>query len=157
MKMFPMSPPPLAPIIDAADILSEDDIAKIKTARNIVRRQYPQFRWRICSVCLPPDTSLSLFGFWLLNACPLQERETAGERAWAVLLIINAATGQAAVIPGYAAEPVLTDDEWQTALAAMAGAWRARKPAEAIIQFFKASNRQLNHAWKRHHARRSSR
>lgn len=155
MKVFPTAPPPLSTVIDAAGILSENDIGKIKAARNTLRRQYPQFRWRICSVRLPPETSLPMFGFWLLNACPLQEGESAGERAWTVLLVINAATGQAAVIPGYAAETILTDDEWQNALAAMTRAWRARKPALAICQYLKAADHLLNQAWKRHNARRS--
>lgn len=157
MKMFPDPSPPLLPILDAAGILKENDVRKIESARDGLVRRYPQFHWRICTVILPPESSLSLFGFWLLNACPLDAGETADDRASTILLIINANTGQAAVIPGYAAESCLSDDAWKAILSTMSAAWQAGKAAEAIIRFFECARSHLDRAWKRYGVRHSSR
>lgn len=154
MRIFTDSPPPLLPILDAAGIFMEADTRKIVKAREAIGRRFPQFRWRVCSVNLPLETRLSLFGFWLLNACPLDTNETANERAWTVLLLINANTGQAAVIPGYAAEPFLSDDGWNTALATMAPAWQVGNPSEAVVCFLKNTRILLNQAAMRYGLRR---
>lgn len=157
MAMFPGEPPPLLSVLDAPGILNESDLRKIDGEVNGLSRRFPQFHWKICIVNLPPEKPLPVFGLWLLNACPLQGSETPVSRAWTVLLLINAATGQAAAIPGYAAEPYVSDEEWKTILATMHGPWQAGKPADAIIGFLQSTRRHLNHAWKRYGARRSSR
>jgi len=157
MAMFSESPPPLLPILDAAGLLKDEDIRKIESARESLRRRFPQFQWRVCTVVLPPDTSLPLFGFWLLNACPLHADESADERAWTVLLLIDADSGQAAAVPGYAAEPFLSDDEWKAILSTMAKSWQSRRPAEAIVRFFETTRRELDFAWNRYGARRPNR
>lgn len=155
MEMFSDSPPPLLPILDAADIFTRDDVLHIEAARDAIRRDFPQFQWRICTVAMPPDTNLSIFGFWLLNACPLHEDETKDERTWTILLLINAGTGQAAVIPGYAAEPFLSDDDWKKILGSMAQSWSMGRSAEAVVRFFECAGELLKLAWKRHGSRRS--
>ena len=155
MRIFPDAPPPLLPILDAAGIFKDKDIRRIEAGRDALRRRFPQFKWKICTVCLPPETSLPLFGFWLLNACPFHEKETLEERAWTVLLLVNAVSGQAAVVTGYAAEPFLSDDEWKTILADMGEPWKAGKTADAVLCFFQSSRNQLNRAWKRFGSRRS--
>lgn len=155
--LFGESPPPLLPILDAAGIFTAGDERRIEAARDALHRRFPQFQWRVCTVSLPAESRLPLFGFWLLNACPFHGTETVDERAWTVLLLINADTGQAAVVPGYAAEPVLSDDEWKSIMATMAGPWRSGKPAQAVVRFFKGSRDQLNRSWRRFGARRSGR
>ena len=156
MKIFTDSPPPLLPILDAAGILKDNDIRKIEASLASIRRRFPQFQWRIWTVCLPPETSLPLFGFWLLNACPFHKTETVEERAWTILLLINADNGQVALVPGYAAEPFLSDSEWKAVLATMSEPWNAGLPAEAILAFLKESRIRLNQAWKRYGTRRAS-
>jgi hypothetical protein len=147
VTMFSDSPPPLLPILDAAGILKERDFPKIEAARDRLRQRFPQFHWRICTVTLPPEARLSVFGFWLLNVCPLSSTETREERSSTVLLLINAASGQVSVIPGYAVESYLSDDIWKCILQEMAGSWSRGKPCDAIIRFFTATLSQLEKAW----------
>lgn len=148
VDLFPESPPPLLPILDAAGILNEREIWKIEAARDSLRRRFPQFQWRICTVVLPAEANLSLFGFWLLNACPLHGKESTEDRAATVLLLINAGSGQVAAIPGYAVESVLSDDDWKAILATMAVPWRAGHPVESVIRFFKNTRIHLERVWK---------
>lgn len=153
VTLFSDSPPPLLPILDAVGILNEKDCSKIEAARKRIGRRFPQFQWRICIVVLPPETRLSLFGFWLLNMCPLDAKETREDRASTVLLLINAASGQVSAIPGYAVESYLSDDIWKLILSEMAEAWQLGKPCEAILRFFTAARSQLENAWKSYGSR----
>lgn len=155
MRIFTDSPPPLLPILDAAGIFKDKDVRRIEAGRDALRRRFPQFQWRICTVCLTAETSLPLFGFWLLNACPFHENETLEERAWTILLLVNADSGQAAVVTGYAAEPFLSDEEWKDILATMSEPWRSGLPADAVLRFFKSSRYQLNRAWRRYGSRQN--
>lgn len=157
MDLFPESPPPLLPILDAAGILNERDVWKIEAVRDKLLRRFPQFHWRVCTVVLPPETNLSVFGFWLLNVCPLHGTESAEDRAATVLLLINAGTGQVASVPGYAVESVLSDESWKAILATMAGPWQAGQPVEAVIRYFKTTRIHLDRAWKSYGARHSAR
>ena len=147
--MFPDPAPPLLPVLDAANLFSDADLRKIEAARKSISRRFPQFQWRICSISLPPETSLPVFGFWLLNACPLHDGETARQRASTILLLINARTGQAAIIPGYGAEAWLSDFDWRAILKTMAGPWREKNMSDLILRFFKSSRDSLEISWKR--------
>jgi hypothetical protein len=149
MAMFPDAPPSLLPLFDEVGLLKKGDLRKIQGARDKVTKRFPQFQWRVCIVSLPVETSLPLFGFWLLNACPLHELESAEQRAWTVLLLVNANTEKAAVTAGYAAEPCMSNDEWKAVLADMVQPWNAGNPAAAIRGFFKSSQRHLERNWKR--------
>jgi hypothetical protein len=157
MEMFSGAPPPLAPVLDAVGIWNADDLRKIEAAREPLRLRFPQFHWCVCSVCLGPETSLPLFGFWLLNACPLAEHETAEHRTWTVLLLIDVKSGQAAAIPGYAAEPWLSDGDWRKILAEMAPNWRVRDTAGAVAGYFANCANFLEATWQRRNGRRSRR
>ncbi len=157
IDLFPDAPPPLLPILDAAGILKERDVRKIESERDKLRRRFPQFHWRVCTVVLPTETNLSVFGFWLLNVCPLHGAETTEDRTATVLLLINAGTGQVAAVPGYAVESVLSNDGWKVILATMAGPWRAGQPVEAVIRFFRTTRIHLERAWKSYGARRFAR
>lgn len=147
MALF-SDPPPLLPLLDAAELWSDADVRLIEAARGKLRRRFPQFRFHVCSVMLPPETSLPLFGFWLLNACPFHLNETADERVWTVLLLINARTGQVSAIPGYAAGHWIGDDDLVRILSAMAPAWKAGKTARAVCRFFNICGRVLDRRWK---------
>jgi hypothetical protein len=156
MAVFSDPAPPLMPLLDAAGIWNHADVRKIEAASHKLHRRYPQFRWHVCSVVLPRGTSLPLFGFWMLNVCPFYIHETARERAWAVLLLLDAGSGQAAVIPGYSAERWLGDEDWRKILATMAGPWKAGQAGAAVLRFFETASRFLDQSWK-HGGRRHTR
>jgi hypothetical protein len=157
MDMFPDSPPPLLPVLDAAAVWNTAEIQEIEEARRKLLKIFPQFRVNVWSVDLPPDTALPVFGFWLINACPLDKEESAEDRAWTVLLLINAGTGQAAAIPGYSAERILTDSDWKKILTSMAVEWKSGQRGAAVISFFENCAGFLNDAWNTHSRHRTKR
>ncbi len=148
LRMFPDSPPPLLPILDAADIWDAEDHRKIEAAREKLRRSFPQFRFHFCSVALSAETSLPAFGFWMLNVCPFYVGETAEDRAWSALLLVNANDGSMSVSTGYAAERWLGDEEWRKIIWSMAPAWKSGEPGAAVVRFMETTGVFLAHTWK---------
>lgn len=149
LDMFGDDPPPLLPILDVANIWSEKDQREIKAEIARFNVRYPQIRWRVCGVALGGEISLPLFGFWLLNASPLAAEETADDRSWTVLLIVDADTRRASVTAGYRAEVWLSDDMWEKALAETREPFRAGKPGMAISSFMKTTHVLFDKAWNR--------
>lgn len=154
LAIFPGPPPPLLPVLDAADLLTEKGRTDAERAIAGMRLRFPQIHWRICTVHLPRSTRLPLFGFWLLNACALEDGESADDRAWTILLLLDAGSGRAAVIPGYAAERYLSDRGWESLLAKMKVRWELGDAAGAVTAFFQAARRELDRVWKRHGSHR---
>jgi hypothetical protein len=150
MKIFTAAPPRLLPVSDLASILPSRGVRKIEATLKRLHYRFPQFHWRVMTVALPRDVNPSLFGFWLLNAAPLEDQESPEQRAWTILLVIDTISNQAAVIPGYAAEPYISDEIWKEVLSKIALPWTAGKPTAAIIGFLKKSLRQLELARKRY-------
>jgi len=146
MSIFSFPPPALLPILDSVGLWSDQETSAIHRQISKLRSRLPQFHWRICSVDLPPENRLRLFGFWLLNACPLATDETPIDRQWTVLLTINKATNGAVVVPGYAAEPWLPDDKLQQAMDSMIPHWRKANHGKAVCAFLKAAGKLLEAA-----------
>ena len=148
MKMFPGPVSPLLPVFDAAGLWSSAELKAIELSVRNATRRYPQFKWHIYSVVLPQETSLPVFGFWLLNACSYYVGETAEDRAWSVLLLIDGGSGKAAVVPGYSAERCLGDGDWCKALSSMEGRWREGRIGDAVARFVENSMLALDRSWK---------
>ena len=148
MAMFPGPPPRWQPVMDGGQVWDDSDVKLIERARQRLDRRFPQFRWRLCSVNLPPDRSLRLFGFWLHNACPLAAGDTLTDRVWTVLLVVNATTHETAVVPGYAAEVGLSAVQWEQALASMKRPWQAGRPGKAVAAFLNTAGTLLETSWR---------
>ena len=157
IDMFAGISPPLPLVFDAAEVLDPAKIRKIESAILKLQKKFPQFRWRVCTVCLPVDRRLSLFGFWLFNTAPLAEEERSESREWTVLLTVNALTGEAVVTAGYAVETCISDNDWVALLDRMEKPWSRGNPSGAILRFMAATSRHLELSWKRFGVRRQRR
>lgn len=149
MEMFGETPPPLLPILDVADLWTTKEQKKIASAVKAFGKRFPQFQWRICAVTLGAEVSLPVFGFWLLNVCPLNEDETDEDREWTVLFLVDGKTGNTSVTTGYRAEVWLSDDDWNLALTEASAAMRLGDTLQAVTQFLKTTRKNMEQAWKR--------
>ena len=147
MAMFPWPPPEWRPVMDPEGLWGAEELGLIEAARQRMFARFPQFRWVIASVALPPGLDLKAYGFWLFNVCPLAFGETAEERRWAVLLVVDVRAKQAVVVPGYAAECHLSDALCAAALGRMKGAWRHRRRGQAVVDFLTEMADGLESAW----------
>ena len=147
--MFGDSPPPLSPILDVADLWDEKGRRRIAEEVRAFGKRFPQIRWKICSVALDPETSLPLFGFWLMNVSPLLPGESAEDREWAILLLVDSNSGRASVTAGYQAEVWLSDEMWDKALAETSEPLRNGQADKAVALFLRKAKALFETAWKR--------
>ena len=149
LEKFGDSPPPLLPLLDVANLWNEKETKRVEAAVARFGKRFPQFRLKICAVALGPEINLSLFGFWLMNVCPLLPEETPEDREWTVLFLADADTGRASVTTGYRAEPWLSDEMWGKALVETADPFRQGRPDKAVSMFLDSASKLLDQAWSR--------
>ena len=149
LEMFGDEPPPLLPILDVADLWNAKEQKKIKSAVASFNKRFPQVNWRICAVTLNPEVNLSVFGFWLLNVCPLMPGETVEDREWTVLLLVDGNSGRAAVTTGYRAEVWLSEEMWDNALAETVHPFLSGQPDKAVVMFLRRAQDFFEKAWQR--------
>lgn len=149
LRMFGESAPEMLPIMDPAGIWNEKGRKMIGAEFKSLGRRFPQIKWRICLIALEPGVNLSLFGFWLFNASPLAPGETADDRAWAILLVVDSNSGRTSVTTGYRSEVWLSEKMWLSALAAMAEPLGKGKADFAVVCFLRKARRLLDSAWER--------
>ncbi|MDP4626091.1 MAG: hypothetical protein NWT08_13250 [Akkermansiaceae bacterium] len=152
MDMFGENPPPLLPILDVVDLWTPKEQKKIASAVKAFGKRFPQIKWRICAVMLGAEVSLPVFGFWLMNVCPLNTGETEEDREWTVLLLVDGKTGNTSVTTGYRAEVWLSDENWVPALAEASSAMRQGDTLQAVTNFLKTAKASFEKAWKRSQA-----
>lgn len=149
IEMFGETPPPLLPILDVADLWTPKEQKKITSAVKAFKKRFPQINWRICAVSLGADVSLPVFGFWLLNVCPLNEGETDEDREWTILFLVDGKTGNVSLTNGYRAEVWLSDENWGSALAEASSALRQGDTLHAVTNLLSAARGMFEKAWKR--------
>lgn len=145
MRIFPFGAPPLERVGDHAGIFGQGERRWLEGVIDSFERHFPQIHWRLATVKLNDPGQLGLFGFWLLNVSPTPADERDGERAWTVLLLIEA-EGGVAMVPGYAVEPWLSPDAWETLLGDFSIELRHSRTA-AIEGFFKGAMERLHRSW----------
>lgn len=149
LEMFGDDPPPLLPILDVADFWSDKEQRQISVSVKRFNKRFPQIRWRFCAVALPPEVSLPLFGFWMMNVCPLAPGETPEEREWTVVFLVDTNRGRASVTTGYRAEIWLSEEMWEKALAETEEPFAQGRRGLGIARFLDSATGLFTVAWKR--------
>jgi hypothetical protein len=149
LEMFPIPLAPLQTVLDAANLWMADDLVKIERRMETLRQRFPQIRWSLYSLDAEDVPNLRLFGFWLLNASPLNEGETEEQRAWTIVIVFNEANGKVVLVPGYGVEPWVPDEQWRQALSTMAEPWNQGRRRLALERFFEAAEKSLRQAYSR--------
>jgi len=157
MGMFGDSPPPLFNFLDVADLWDAKGQSMIEAEVKAFGKRFPQIRWKICAVALGAGVSLPVFGFWLMNASSLMPGESAEDREWSILLLVDSNSGRASVTAGYRAEVWLSDEMWDAALEECAEPMRAQRPDKAVVLFMRKAQRLFESAWKRSQKQLSAR
>lgn len=145
--MFPGAFSPFDPVRDGAGLWDDKELADIGRRRHKLRKRFPQIRFYVETVLLPPETSLPLYGFWRLNTAPFAQHESTDHRTWAVLLVIDATSGRASVTCGYRMGHWVADKEWQAALEKSQGPWAKKGSAAGVLTFFKHAAGVIEKAW----------
>lgn len=110
VQKFDFAAPPMTGVIDPTGQLVESARGELEKGLERLEKSFPQIRVSFCLMPGGMDGDLREFGFWLLNASPLDEENGEAERPWTILVVLDRARGQASLSCGYAVEPFLCDE-----------------------------------------------
>lgn len=135
VSKFPYTAPVLERFMDHAGVADEKLLSDVTAAVDDVMRRFPQVGLYFCMVQLEQTANLSEFGFWMMNACRLQQGQTEEDRAWSILLLVDVQTGVVAVSPGYAIEAFMEDSGWESLLKDISPQLRKGDYREALLGY----------------------
>ena len=139
MAHFPFAAPAITRFIDPSGHFTEGDRDKVGMILEDLAKKFPQPRICFCIIDLIEEADPREFGFWLLNASPVDDPQEARLRPWTILLVIDDANGRASVTPGYAIEPFLSDEDWISLLRRERESFLARDYLAAATKFLEGA------------------
>ena len=148
MAKFPFAAPRLEPVLDAAGWLDEKSRDSIARAIRAIQNEFPQVGFWICLVNLDAEIQPAEFGFWMVNACPVEVSEDAIRRLHGALLLVDTANQRLALTLGYRLEQLLAPKPLDHDLDMLAAAW-ADAPGQALLDWLAAFRTRLLEAWHR--------
>jgi len=116
VEQFTFKPPVMELMMDHAGITDDELCTDLASAVDKLVRKFPQVGFYFCFVEMDDPVKLSEFGFWLMNASPLQEGQVEKDRAWSLLLLIDVKRGLVSFTPGYAIEAFIEDSRWEESI-----------------------------------------
>ncbi|MEN8772557.1 MAG: hypothetical protein ABF379_16160 [Akkermansiaceae bacterium] len=135
VKKFPFAAPKIERYIDPGDHFGPADRERIDGALASLAKRFPQVRFCFCVIDLEPETDLREFGFWMLNASPIDGPGEEELRPWTILLLIDGANGRVSVTSGYAIEPFLNEERWLALLQFSGSLFARRDYGVAVLNF----------------------
>jgi len=144
VENFDFGAPTLQPILDVEGVLGSQRIGnRLVTLSDF----YPDVFPVVCTLSLEPGTDAREFGYWLLNASPVETEEDEKRRRNTILLVIDVANHQASVTLGYEIEPFLGDSSIRQCLEGTAEQMAQGDFTEAVIRFIDSVHITLDHAY----------
>ena len=143
VSKFPYTPPVLDRFMDHAGVTDEKLLSDVTAASDDVIRRFPQVGFYFCIVKTEQTSNLAEFGFWMMNACRLQQGQTEEDRAWSILLLIDVKTGAVTVTPGYAIEAFIEDSGWESLLKDISPQLREEDYREALLGYLQGAENLL--------------
>lgn len=119
-------------LTDAAHCLRVRDSRRIEGLLDEFERRFPQVFLAVYFGVLPHGISVSEAGFWLLNHAAFATHETSKRNDFGMALIIDPASGHAAISVGYAIEHLIRRQEFDQLLLRMSAALSHSDYSEAV-------------------------
>lgn len=128
--IFPYAPPPMDPLMDHLQTFSEEQREGILSEFALLTQKFPQISIALCNLNLISTTDPRVFGFWMLNRSPLGKDETAEQRTFTMLIVIDQENQRLSASAGLALEPFLPSTEISRALEHSFRHWFYNDPIE---------------------------
>lgn len=127
--------PRLTPMVsDTTRSLSAIDHAKLKRRIGAMQLRFPELTMQVVMHHFPEEHPFSMHVFWLFNAAGLDAEGRRGKDNHALLLAIDPARGESAIMPGYGLEPFLNHQALDHLLELAGPAWACERWAEGILR-----------------------
>ncbi len=99
-----------------------------------MQRRFPELSMQVVMHEFPLEHPFSMHVFWLFNAAAFDVHGARGKDNHALLLVIDPARGEAAIIPGYGLEPFLNHEALDHLLELAGPAWEHGLWANGILR-----------------------
>lgn len=127
--------PRLAPVVaDTTRSLPATEHLKLKARIAEIQRRFPQLVMQVVMHQFPDDHPFSMHVFWLFNAGNFAGDSHRGKNNHALLIALDPARGEAAIIPGYGLETFLKPEALSQLLELAGPAWNDRRWADGVLQ-----------------------
>ena len=125
--------PRMAPgISDSSGSLTASEMNKLKKKIDALQRRFPQLVLQVVLRSLPQEHPFNLYAFWLFNAGAFAGEGRRGKDNHAILLLIDPARRDSALMPGYGLEPLLRPEALGHLLDLAGPVWEAGMWMEGI-------------------------
>lgn len=130
-------------LTDRARSLTTGEVNRLGKLLRRFEQKFPQSVFSVFVTDLPAEATVGEFAFWLANRAQFGSVEAVGGFNFDLLLVIEAETGNAALIVGYGLEKLILEDDLNVALKAALPALRSGKLARGIRLCVEEMTRQL--------------
>lgn len=127
--------PRLSPMVaDTTQSLSASDQNKLKRRVTAMHSRFPELTMQVVMHHFPEQHPFSMHVFWLFNAAAFDAEGRRGKDNHALLLALDPARGEAAIMPGYGLEPFLHLQALDHLLELAGPAWEHEQWADGILR-----------------------
>lgn len=127
--------PRLQPMVaDTTRSLKAGEIRKLQGRIEQIQRRFPQLTLQVVMHQFPADHPFSMYVFWLFNAASFAGESNRGKNNHAILLAIDPARSEAAIMPGYGLEPFLNHTAVDHLLELAGPLWQSSRWADGILR-----------------------
>jgi len=119
-------------VADTHGLLDARAQARIRRRIEKMQRHYPQVVLQVVVHPFPEAHPFALHVFWLFNAAAFASDSRRGKNCHVVLLAVDPARGEAALMPGYGLEPYLPATAMDHLLALSEPDWEVGRWADGV-------------------------
>lgn len=120
-------------VSDTTRTLKTSDHTKLKRRISAIQKRFPQLVLQVVIHEFPKEHPFSLHVFWLFNAAAFAGDSRRGKNNHALLIALDPARGESAIIPGYGLEPLLANDALDHLLEMAGPPWEDKRWADGIL------------------------
>jgi len=121
-----------SPVADTTRSIDQNDQARLRKRIAAIQTRFPQLVLQIVIHAFPAEHPFSMHVFWLFNAANFAGDSNRGKDNHALLVALDPARGEAAIMPGYGLEPFLRQETLDHLLELAGPAWETGRWADGL-------------------------
>jgi uncharacterized membrane protein YgcG len=133
-------------VADTTHTLGDAEQARLKRRLDQLQQRFPELVPQIVMHRFPDEHPFTLHVFWLFNAADFAGTIRRGCRNHALLLAIDPARREMAIMPGYGLEEILSEEQLGRILDAAAPLFRQGQWVDGILEVFDEIDKLLESA-----------
>ncbi len=123
-----------AVVADTTGLLDAAGEAKLRKRITAMQRRFPQLVPQVVMHAFPAEHPFAMHAFWLFNGGNFAGDSKRGKENHALLVVLDPVRNEAAIVPGYGLEPLLTTEALDHLLELAGPAWGKQLWADGLLK-----------------------